>query len=46
MDLGTAGVIVMDKKTDLIKAITDYQGFTTMKAVVNAHHVEKGQGGY
>ena len=44
--LGTAGVIVMDKTTDLIRQLLDYQGSITMKVVANVRPVEREQVGY
>ena len=39
--LGTAAVIVMDKSTDIIKAICACRNSISMKAVVSAPHVAK-----
>ena len=39
--LGTAGVIVMNKTTDIVEAIVRLAFFTSMKVVDNVHLVEK-----
>ena len=39
--LGTTGVIVMDKTTDLIRAITRLSGSITMKVVANVRPPER-----
>ena len=38
--LGTAGVIVMDKSTDIMKAIARLSRFSCMNPVANAHPAE------
>lgn len=42
---GTGGMIVMDKSTDIIKAIWRIAAFLSMKVVVSVHRVVKAQVG-
>ena len=43
--LGTAGVIVMDKSTDVVQAIARLSYFYKHESVANARHAEKAQAG-
>ncbi|GIS17082.1 MAG: hypothetical protein CM15mP117_25140 [Alphaproteobacteria bacterium] len=39
--LGTAGIIVMDKSTDIIRQSAGFHTFTSMKVVASVLHVGK-----